>query len=72
MNMVDDVVRELVAMFAGDARLSAAVLALLGLIAILVHLGLKPIAGGIMLLVGCLALLLESVLRRSRAARPPS
>lgn len=58
MNLLQDVVKELFSMFLADAKLSGAILALVGCTAVLIHLdGLDPSAVGCGLLVGCLAIL---------------
>jgi hypothetical protein len=69
MTMIKDVLSELVGMFVADAWLSAAILGLLAFAAILIEVArLDPLVGGGVLLFGCLALVVESVGRRSRAA----
>ncbi|MCA8934438.1 MAG: hypothetical protein KDA49_18300 [Rhodospirillaceae bacterium] len=71
MKLIGDILAELFGMFLGDARLSAAVLAVVGLAAICTDvLDLAPIIGGGVLLVGCLALVLESVRRAARGGAP--
>lgn len=63
---------ELRGMFAADLGLSLAVLALVGLLALLLRQGLPPLWGGALLLAGVLAILLASVGRAARrAGRPP-
>ena len=58
MSLLKEVLAELVGMFLADARLSAAVLALVAMVAGLVDgVGLDPLLGGGRLLVGCLAIL---------------
>jgi len=67
MNLVRLVLKELVGMFVDDGSL-----ALLALILIVVITGavkllaLPPLIGGLLLLVGCLAILLESTRRTAR------
>ncbi len=70
MSVLREVLAELFAMFVADARLSAAVLLLVGAVAALLSLaeGLDPLVGGGLLLLGCLGLVIESV---RRAARRP-
>lgn len=64
MTILRDVLAELVGMFAGDAWLSAAVLAVIGIAAALIDLGgVPPLAGGGMVLAGCLAVLVGAVVR---------
>jgi hypothetical protein len=64
MTMLRDLAAELVGMFAGEKRLTLAVLALIAAAGALVDfIGVDPLLGGIALLLGCLALLVESVLR---------
>jgi hypothetical protein len=57
----------LVGMFAGEKRLTLAVLAMVAAADLLVnYMGLNPLLGGAALLLGCLTLLVESVLRGAR------
>jgi len=68
--MLREIAGELAGMFAGDARLAAAILAIVAVAAALIDVAkLDPVLGGLALLGGCLALLVESV---RRAARPPA
>jgi len=54
-------------MFAGEKRLTLAVLAMVAAADLLVnYIGLNPLLGGAALLLGCLTLLVESVLRGAR------
>lgn len=58
MNLLKDVCSELVGMFLADLRLSLAVLALVGAVALLVDaFAVEPLIGGGALLVGCLSIL---------------
>lgn len=58
-------------MFLADARLSLATLALVGLMAgLIIGLGLPPRLGGALLALGCLAVLVEAVLREAHRRRP--
>lgn len=58
MNLLKEVLAELLGMFLADARLSAAVLVLVGAVALLIDgLGVAPLAGGVVLVLGCLAIL---------------
>lgn len=67
MTMLKEVGAELVAMFAGDARLSLTVIVIIAAAAALIHLGgVDPLGAGALLLVGCLAVLIESVRRSAR------
>jgi hypothetical protein len=68
MTMLNEFASEIVGMFMADGRLSAAVLALIAVVALLIDTGLTPLLGGGVLLVGCLVLLVESVRRHSRAS----
>jgi hypothetical protein len=66
--MIKELSRELTGMFAGDRRLSAAILALVAATGILVEsAGANRLAGGALLLFGCLGLLVASVCRAARA-----
>jgi hypothetical protein len=72
MTILKDVLAELVAMFLGDARLTAAILVVVALSAMLIDVaGIEPLAAGVVLLAGCLLLLVESV-RRSARRKPRS
>ena len=67
MTMLKELAAELVAMFVGEMRLTISVLALVAIAAILVHfIDAAPLLGGAALLLGCLILLVESVLRGAR------
>jgi hypothetical protein len=62
------VAAELVAMFIDDGRLALTLLALVGLVTLAVKVAwIGPLAGGLLLLAGCVGLLVESVLRKARA-----
>jgi uncharacterized membrane protein YgdD (TMEM256/DUF423 family) len=71
MSILKDVILELVGMFIADARLTAAILALVALTAVLTDLiaASTPLLGGTVLLAGCLGLVIESVRRAARAQR---
>lgn len=67
MTILRDVLAELVAMFVSDARLTVAILALVMLAAVLIDVaGVAPVAGGAILLAGCLVLIVGSVWRAGR------
>lgn len=67
MSILKDVFAELFKMFVGDVRLTVAILAVVLAAAALIDLTrLSPLAGGATLLVGCLAVLVISVLREAR------
>ncbi len=67
MTLLHDLAKELLKMFLADARLTAAILLLVGLIAAaLAWTTLAPLWAGALLLVGSLAILLEAVFRQSR------
>jgi hypothetical protein len=66
--MVKGLIRELTGMFAGEGRLSAAVLVIVAAAGIMVEIaGADRLAGGAVLLFGCLGLLVASVCRAARA-----
>jgi len=70
MNILKDVLAELLKMFVGDIRLTAAILAIVLAAAALIDITrLPPLAGGVALLVGCLAVLVISVVREARRRR---
>ena len=67
VSLVRDVLSELVGMFLGDARMAAAILAVVAVAALAVRAtGLPAIAGGAILLVGCVAVLVLGVRREAR------
>jgi len=67
MPLLKELAAELVGMFAGEKRLTLAVLAMVAAADLLVnYIGLNPLLGGAALLLGCLTLLVESVLRGAR------
>ena len=69
MNIIRLILKELVGMFVDDGNLALLALLMIAAITAAVKLlALPPLAGGILLLVGCLAILLHSV---HRAARRP-
>ena len=59
MDILGDVLRELFGMFLADLKLSLSILALVGAVATLVEGWgvIPPLAGGAILLVGCLVIL---------------
>ncbi len=70
MSILKDVFVELFSMFVGDARLTISILILVGIVAALVQsLALPALASGGVLLIGCLAILIESVLREASVRR---
>jgi hypothetical protein len=69
MTILREVLAELIGMFVGDARLSAAILAVVVLAALLIEVGhVLPLIGGVVLLAGCLAVVVTSVRRGARRA----
>lgn len=71
MNLLKDVVAELIGMFVGDARLSAAVLAVVAVAAVVRFAGTDPLPGGVVLLGGCLMVVVEGVRRSARRLAAP-
>lgn len=70
MNVIRLVVKELVGMFVDDGNLALLAVVLIALITAAVKLlALPPLAGGCLLLVGCLAILVESARRAARGAQ---
>jgi hypothetical protein len=69
MIILKAVLAELFAMFVSDAWLSTAVLAVVA-VAALIEWVATPLWGGAALLLGCLALLIESVRRAARRSGP--
>ncbi|MBZ9757314.1 hypothetical protein LB524_18680 [Mesorhizobium sp. ESP6-5] len=67
MNIIRTVLKELVGMFVDDGNLALLALILIALITAAVKvLALPPLVCGCLLLIGCLAILLESVRRAAR------
>ncbi len=70
MTLIRDIAFELVGMFLADARLTGAILVLVGfVVGLRLGLGVEPIIGGGVLLIGCLAILIESAARETRNHR---
>ena len=70
MNFVRAVVTEVLGLFIDDGNLALLSLCLVALVTVLIKfLGLPPILGGLLLLLGCLAILAESALRAGRSRR---
>jgi len=68
MTLLKEFAAELIGMFVGEKRMTISVLAIVAATGSLVDfIGLDPLAGGAVLLFGCLILLVESVCRSSRA-----
>lgn len=68
MSVFVEVLRELSKMFFGEPRLSIAILVVVALAATGAH-HVGPLATAAILLIGCLAILAESVLRGARQRR---
>ncbi|RWA63299.1 hypothetical protein [Mesorhizobium sp.] len=67
MKIIRLVLKELVGMFVDDGSLALLALILIALITAAVKLlALPPLAGGVLILAGCLAILLESTRRGAR------
>jgi hypothetical protein len=66
MTILKDVLAELFGMFVSDARLTAAILAVVAIAAALIWFADAALLGGAVLLSGCLAVLIESVRREPR------
>ncbi len=67
MNLVRAIVAEVLGLFIDDGSLALLSLALVAAVTGLIKLvGIPPIWGGILLLLGCLAILAESALRAIR------
>jgi hypothetical protein len=64
MNILKDVLLELFGMFVADARLTLAILAIVAIAALLIDAtSLPALLGGVALLVGCVVILVLSVLQ---------
>jgi hypothetical protein len=67
MNAIRAALAELVGMFIDDGQLALTLIGLIALVTLVVKSDLiGPLAGGVALLAGCIALLLESVYRHAR------
>ena len=67
MSMIRGVVSGLIGLFIDDGSLALAILSLIAVATVAVKAGwLSPLAGGLLLLAGCIALILESVFRAAR------
>jgi hypothetical protein len=67
MSIIGDVAKELLGMFLADARLTTAILLLVvGLGGLIFVVQIEPLVAGGVLLVGCLAILVEAALREAR------
>lgn len=70
MKTIRLVVKEIVGMFVDDGNLALLALVLIALVTAAVKLlTLPPLVGGCLLLVGCLAILIESARRAARGAQ---
>jgi hypothetical protein len=66
MSIITEVAKELLGMFIADARLTTATLVLVAIVAgLVVALRVAPLLGGGVLLLGCLAILVEAVVREA-------
>lgn len=66
MSILVDVAKELFGMFLDDAKLTAATLVLVAIVAALLAGHVEPLLDGAVLLLGCLALLVEATVREAR------
>jgi hypothetical protein len=70
MNVVGDVFRELFSMFVADARLTGATCTLVAVVAALIlGFGIPALAGGLLLLAGCVVILIEAAVREAAVRR---
>ena len=70
MSVIRLVAREFLGMFVDDGNLALLALVLVAAVAAAVKLlALPPLLGGVLLLVGCLAILLQSLRRAARAVK---
>ena len=71
MSLLKEVIAELIGMFFGDARLTVAVLLLVAVAGALIKLTeIEPLIGGIVLILGCPALLIANLRRERRTIAP--
>ncbi len=67
MSLMGEVAQELLGMFLADARLTMAILLLVASLGgLVIAVQLEPLVAGGILLVGCLAILVEAALRQAR------
>ena len=67
MKLIRATLAELIGMFIDDGQLALTLVALIVVVTLLVKaMGIGPLAGGLLLLAGCILLLLESVYRDAR------
>ncbi len=72
MNVIGDVAKELLGMFLSDARLTIGIVVLVAFVeGLLVFLRIAPIAGGAVLLIGSLLIVVEAAIREARRRRMP-
>ena len=71
MNGLGATLRELVGLFVEDGSLALGIIAVVAAAAILSILGISPAAVGLVLLLGCVAVLVENILRSRRNALRP-
>jgi len=73
MSILKDVLSELFKMFVSDARLTAAILAVVAGSAVVIRAsGLSPLVGGMVLLFGCIGVLMAAVRREARHRAGPA
>lgn len=70
MSILKDVLMELFSMFVADARLTAAILAMVAVAALMIDgTNLPPLLGGLFLLIGCIVVLFLSIRREAIGRR---
>jgi hypothetical protein len=70
MSLVGEVLKELLGMFLADAGLTTATLILVAAVAgLTIGLGVDPMAGGVLLLLGSPLILIEATIREARRRR---
>ncbi len=66
MSISVEVAKELLGMFLADARLTTALVLVAMVAGLVVALRVEPLQGGCVLLLGCLAILVEAAVREAR------
>jgi hypothetical protein len=67
MEIIKDVLAELFSMFVTDARLTLATIILVAVVAILIlALHVNSLVGGLVLLLGCFAIVIEATIRETK------
>ena len=73
MKIIHEVLAELFSMFWADARMTTTLLVLVAIVAALLNYTMiNPVGAGALLLVGCLATVIEATVRQARRSKQAS